>query len=370
MKKIDYRFKFLYAMGIIFVVAGHINGGAFNLFEDFFNYYSFHLALFTFASGYFYNSDNEKHIFKYIFNKFKKLIIPLFFWTLVYGIIMQIVKMKNFSFGNELTLYNLLISPFTHSHKYIFNLGTWFLGSLFFVEVFNIIFRFLTKKIKLNNYLYFMFYLLLGIFSVYIASNGYNNEWFLTLDRFLYLLPFYGLGTLYKTNLEKKDKIPSIYYFLILIAIALTIITMNGSTVHYIVAWCNDYDGHLFLPFIVGFMGIAFWLRIANILEPCLKNCKTLLLIADNTFSIMVHHLFAIFVLKYIFGEFSKFIPLFKGFNWHEFKTNVWYYFVPNGNNQWLICYLIVGIFVPILISKIIELIKKMIKKITKKAIS
>ena len=54
-KKIDYRFKILYAVAILMVVAGHCDGGGISLdFAQWFPYEGIHLALFTFCSGYFF----------------------------------------------------------------------------------------------------------------------------------------------------------------------------------------------------------------------------------------------------------------------------------------------------------------------------
>lgn len=80
---IDYRFKILYAIGIIFVVIGHCGGGGINILSDWFPPYAFHLQLFAFASGYFYKSSSEEYIGKYILKKLKhylcRFIVGIFF---------------------------------------------------------------------------------------------------------------------------------------------------------------------------------------------------------------------------------------------------------------------------------------------------
>ena len=53
-KNINYDFKFIYAIGMILVVAGHCSNGGVSIFYDWFTPYAFHLPLFIFASGYFY----------------------------------------------------------------------------------------------------------------------------------------------------------------------------------------------------------------------------------------------------------------------------------------------------------------------------
>ena len=108
MTKIDYRFKILYALGMIMVVCGHALGGGISIMNDWFPYAGLHLAIFAFSSGYFYKSFSEEHIGKYIIKKIKDLIIPLYIYTFVYGIIVQILKVFGFKIGGDFTLNNLL----------------------------------------------------------------------------------------------------------------------------------------------------------------------------------------------------------------------------------------------------------------------
>ena len=62
-KKIDYRFKILYAVAILMVVAGHCDGGGISLdFAQWFPYEGIHLALFTFCSGYFFKDAALKRM--------------------------------------------------------------------------------------------------------------------------------------------------------------------------------------------------------------------------------------------------------------------------------------------------------------------
>lgn len=58
-EKIDYRFKILYAIGMVIIVAGHCWNGGISLFYEWFPPYAFHLPLFAFASGYFYKNSHE-----------------------------------------------------------------------------------------------------------------------------------------------------------------------------------------------------------------------------------------------------------------------------------------------------------------------
>ena len=67
-KKIDYRFKILYALGMIMVVCGHCWGGGISLDGDWFPYGGTHLPLFMFCSGYFYKTSSETDVKGYVWS--------------------------------------------------------------------------------------------------------------------------------------------------------------------------------------------------------------------------------------------------------------------------------------------------------------
>ena len=65
--QIDYRFKILYAVGILMVLCGHCEGGGISLsLADWFPYAGLHVALFVFCSGYFYKTEAEENVPGYV----------------------------------------------------------------------------------------------------------------------------------------------------------------------------------------------------------------------------------------------------------------------------------------------------------------
>ena len=62
--------RVLGALGIIFIVAGHIEFGLFTI-KGIFPYYSFHVYIFLFIAGYFYERSAEEAPFKYVLKKAK-----------------------------------------------------------------------------------------------------------------------------------------------------------------------------------------------------------------------------------------------------------------------------------------------------------
>jgi len=357
---IDYRFKIMYALGIIFIVAGHCRNGGISILYDWFPPYSFHLGLFAFCSGYFYKDNAEENIFRYILKKIKNLIIPLYLWNFVYAVIVYFLSLNGFTIGvDEKNIFlKLFILPITDGHQFEFNMGGWFVIPLFILQVVNVLFR-KQKLLHKNETFYFFIYLFLGIIGVYLASKGYNKGLWLVLVRTLYFFPFYGLGIYYKRVLEKHDKTSNIKYFTILFSIALVIILIYGKMPTYTPSWCNNFVDGPILPFCVGFLGIAFWFRISKIVEPLIGRSKIINLIGNNTYSIMINHFLGFWLINLILGIINKTTSLCEKFDWNLFKTDVFYFYIPNNIYQFRIIYLVAGIVFSIAIQYLINYAKK-----------
>lgn len=355
-KRENFQFRILYFLGIIFIVAGHSGDGGIAL-SYWFPFYSFHLGLFIFCSGYMFN--NEKSFKDFIKNKLKRLIIPLYIWNLIYGVIVNFLRLFGFKYGYAITIKTLLIMPLYDGHQFVLNLGSWFIIPLFFTQLISYLYtKFIHKNY--NSYMLFLVYLVLGMIGINLSMNGYNKSYWLLIDRLLYFLPFFGLGILYKEKLEKKDNLNDILYFLILVTLQLFLMYINDGAKSYTASWCNDFDS-IYMPFILGFTGIAFWLRISKIILPILENNKLVKKIGTCTFDIMMHHLLGFFLLNTFWYCVQKISNI--GFDIVSYKENIFYLFLPKGIDQFKIIYLIVGIYFSLFMS---YLSKKFILKISK----
>lgn len=215
----------------------------------------------------------------------------------------------------------------------------------------------------LNEYLIFLLYLGIGLVGVYLAAKGYNNSYWLFIVRTGYFFTFYGLGILYRSKLEKIDKLNNYIYFTVIFIIQLIIITTTKTLPAFNISWSREYTlDNIFLPFIVATIGILFWLRISKIIEPIIKTNKLIKIISDNAFSIMVHQFMGFFIVKVLFAIISKFITMTPVFSFDKFKSNIWYYYYPNNIYQWGIVYVAAGVIIPIVI---MQIQKVLFKKIT-----
>lgn len=111
-ENINYQFKILYALGIFFVVVGHLQSYAFSVFYEFFPPYGFHMGLFVFCSGYFYKESAEKDIERYVKKKLKTLIIPMYLWNCFYALFAQIMTLGGVLFWSRCFYRKTFIYPY------------------------------------------------------------------------------------------------------------------------------------------------------------------------------------------------------------------------------------------------------------------
>ena len=247
--------------------------------------------------------DSVSHVLGYVWKKIKRLLIPFYVWNFVYLLLQTIMaKMPElwrgvgYGIGNQLSLYNLLVWPWTHDQPIGFNVASWFLIALFLVEIYNIIIEWMFSKIKLRNETVLLILsLVISLIGIRFIQNG-STGFLKILSRSMYCLFFFRLGHWYKACGEKRDTLNSTMYFLILFALQF-LFKIKYDNLTSGVYGGVDFE---YLPVIllVPIVGIMFWLRVAKLLTPLLKEVKWLVFLGKNTMPVMIHHLFAIFLMQ------------------------------------------------------------------------
>lgn len=360
-RETNMAFCLLSALGIIFVVDGHLNHSFFDI-GGLIPYYAFHMPLFVFISGYFFHTDDRESLWGFAKRKFIRLMIPYYFWNLVYGIIATFLRRKGFLFGEPITLNTLFVEPFRLGYQFIINHAAWFVPSLFLVELAYrtlCIRAFRKNKEKTDG---FLFLLILGggIGSIVLSKRAGNEGFFLTVEKMLFLLPFYSAGAFYHRYLEKKDCLGNGLYFSLVLGAAVAL-WLSGRPLIYSVSTCRDFSGYI-LPYITGFLGIAFWLRVSKILAPAFQNSKFLEYFGRNTFSIMMHHMMIFFALTTCFAFGAKYMGFFSDFDFVRYKSDIYYCYRPGGEAQWIFIYLMAGLLLPLGIQRLLMIYWEKVK--------
>lgn len=359
-KERNVTFTILSAIAMVLIIVGHINFG-FVTMGELFPYYSFHVMIFLFISGYFYKPENEAHILQYLKRKALHLLLPYFIWNVVYGLIVTLLHQFGFVFGETISIYNLFIAPFMGGHQFMLQAPAWFVPALFLVEMCNVIGRKLLSYLHIKNEtILFLLYLLIGCTAVYLAQRGSIYDYYRLPGRIMFLLPAFSFGRLYKTKWEAKDTLPSVIYFPILILIQL-IITLTHAGLGFSAVWVMSFANSPFTPYLTTFTGIAFFLRLSKVLTPSLKNSRFVLYMGTHTYSIMMHHIFCLFLLNGVFALLSLYTPLCQDFDMSSYISDVYYTYLWNGFDSFRWLYLLVAIFAPLGID---YLVQKLLKRI------
>lgn len=164
--------------------------------------------------------------------------------------------------------------------------------------------------------------------------------------RVLFLLVFYGMGNLYREKLERADTIKSVWYFSVLLCIAM-ILTLSGRQLIYGLWNCRDIPGYV-LPYVSAFVGIAFWLRAARILTPAFGNHPLIRFLGRNTYGVMMHHMMVFFLINSIYAYLALATGIFQSFDFARYQTDFYYCYLPRGMTQFKVFYLFAGIGVPL----------------------
>ncbi len=360
------EFRILSAIGIILVVAGHLG---YNLFDvgGLFPYYSFHVFVFLFVSGYFYKPEAEEHILTYLLGKCRTLLVPYFLWNLLYGLVVILFRSAGFYIGNVPSLYTLFVAPFVDGHQFLYNFPAWFVPALFLTEVVNVCVRKVLSLLRIQDeWLILAGCLLAGVLTVFLAKGGHVWGIYRIFGRILFMLPGFQFGRIYKEKLEKRDTLSDGRYFLVVISIQILLVIfsngLNFSTVHV-----SSFANAPMVPYLSVITGIAFWLRISKIMAGIPYLAKKLVIIGRNSFAIMMHHMMAFMVVKCVFYVLHILTPFCASFDVTLFKEDINFVYIPGGAEAGKWVYLIAGIGIPLLVASMQNGITGYIRRCFKK---
>lgn len=350
------EFRVLSAIGIILVVAGHLGYDLFDI-GGLFPYYSFHVFLFLFISGYFYKEEAEERILNYIWRKFVSLMVPYFLWNLFYGVLAQLLHMAGFSIGESISLKTLFLSPFIDGHQFMYHFPAWFVPVLFMLEVMNVLMRKVLSMIRLNyEWLIFGLCLAAGILTAYLAIGGHVWGWYKIPGRLLFMFPGLQMGKLYREKLEWHDRLEDGPYFLLVMGVQMLITIFCGGLA-FSAVWVTSFANGPVIPYLTVITGIAFWLRIAKIISTIPYLSRKLVYIGRHTYAVMMHHMACFMLVKGFFYLMSLWTSFCEGYDTEMFFHEINFVYLIGGSeaSKWI--YLLAGIGIPLGVIRIHQML-------------
>lgn len=364
-EKSNVKMLYLSALAMILVVLGHLQGtgATFLTFDRLFDYYAVHLPLFLFVSGYFFKEDYERRIDIFLLKKAKSLLIPFFCCNLFFLLLQTFLRRFGFTIGDGFSFYNFLIRPWLSTQPLTLAIPSWYLIAYFLSCVYYVLFRklfsFFLRKKAVKEYALLFFFLALGALCVLLNKRFAANETPTVYLRSGVMLFFIQLGYVYKTFWEEKDKIPNRIYFPVVILLRFCVIgvsLLKGANLSYGLYGLVDFRCGGLLFYASGVLGIAFFLRIAALLEQHPKKSKLLMEIGRQTKVIMLFHLTGFFLLNLVFYAVSFFAPALN-FDREAFFSDV--YYTVNNSPRYALLYLTFGIGFSLLIAQTVTRIRK-----------
>lgn len=359
--KTEYNITFgtLTGTAIVMVVAGHLGYGVLTV-GDLFPYYSFHVPLFMFISGYFYKEVGKGQTFGYVKKKVRRLLVPYLLWNLVYGLLAWLLRGHGFSMGEEIGIRTLLLAPFMHGYQFIYNYAAWFVPVLLVIEMMNLLMRLICgwsfEKLSRRRdeggnleWFYLAGSLAIGMIVVCLAIGGHVWGDYKAAGRILFLYPCYQMGQFYKKKLEKHDTMGNLVYFAIVMGVQ-TLLQIGCNGLAFSSVWCTGFANGPLVPYVTIVTGIAFWLRIAKVAAPVIGRSRVIRFLGQNTYTVMMHHVLVFMLIKMILAGVAAGTGLCGDFDFAQFYSNIDYIYLVNGVEHFKMVYLAAGVGVPLVI--------------------
>ena len=129
------------------------------------------------------------------------------------------------------------------------------------------------------------------------------------------------------------------------------------KNIYYEVIFMKFNCKYYITPIITSITGILFWLKISDILVPALKDSRLVNYIGNNTYDIMLHHLFWIFAFNTAIYGLSDLFGL-SGFDVVKYQSTIYYTYTADIQAAGIL-YTIIAIAMPLIIKYTISKLRK-----------
>lgn len=372
--------RILTGIGMVLVVAGHLKLNCFDIW-GLFPYYSFHVLIFVFVAGYFYDEASDSSPLKFIIHKAKRLLIPYYALNLIYGVISTILNINGIYIGSKISIYNLTIAPILGGHQFMYNSPAWFMVALFIVETMYVLSRtFLKRVVGLKNVaidiVTTVSFLIMGIVVVYLAMQGKAWGIYRDFGRWLIMLPAIVFGRAFRVWIQpsvrlrvslSKRYILAIVALILFLVVQFGVVKLTGGRINYSVVWCGPFATGPVMPFITMVTGIGFWYIVASLLNalPIRIPADWLRIVGLNSMPIMIHHLMVLFIINTIcmivcHGNVDT-LSASGGFDMTTYTTDITYQYLYAGEKLTGVINLLMCISIPCAIHMILVKVSKKI---------
>jgi len=343
-------------LGILAVVLGH--AGIQGYFVS-----TYHLALFFFVSGHFYNDKHTADLFAFFGKKLEKLWWPTFKYTLFFLLLHNVfvslrfiegtVPHGNFLPGEYINGYEMLrevILTFWGQHLEVLSGPMWFIFPLLIGLVLFSIVRKISTKLPIKVALYGEFLVIIGLyfFGIFLIEKPiYVPFWSETA--FL-VLPIIYFGFASKNFIRKF--VPKKLLFLLL-GVVISVGILHYCVTHQIVIILSEkryHDPVLFLA--VTMIGIYMNLLLGELISKMSSLKKLFSYMGEKSFHIMALHFLCFKTINFAYISI------------HHLSYSLMPQVVISTTIKWWPLYVLAGIGIPLCIVCVYDYCKSKLGKI------
>ena len=324
-------FRILSAIGIVCVVMGHLGCKLLGV-DSWLPYYSFHMPLFSFISGYFYNEKYDREPLNWLLKKIKTVLVPFYFWAFIYLLIQTWLRHQfGVTLGLPFSIYNWIMAPWVKTQVVGFYIATWYMLALFIEEVVYVLIRWMGKNCNNKRYedtILLCIFLIQAVVIILVNKN-IQEQWCKVWLRSFFLILFFHSGYFYRIYFNDNER----KHLKLLLPVGLgirTYLMIKYGNCEFDV-WNCEFNYSWWIVLFMSYTGIIFWLSIAKWMVPIVSANGIVVFLGRHTREIMTHHLFAYFMIKGIIGYTQRFFNLNSKFDFALYKKEIYYHYLPAG---------------------------------------
>lgn len=328
-------------IAIILMVIGH--SGCPHYLKNYI--YLFHMPIFYFVSGYFFNEKYLINKLEFIKRKLNQLYRPFVVFGLFFLFISPLLYKTNiidYTYSvQEILKKTVSIIIFKDVEKLV--IPFWFLRSLFTVSILFLFIRFVTNKLqKWKDALTILIVLFLFIVGNILAIKGIKLP--SQFQREFIVLFFYALGFYFKKSGFSINCNKLLFSFLFILLSILAIYTR--------VDLVESYFNNFFLFFLASISGIYFLLIFSKYLLST-KLSSVFIYCGKHTISILALHFISFKIVSLLIISYEN-LPL-------KRLSDIPVIGINNTKLYYWIFYTIIGVIIPLFVNYIFSNIKNLI---------
>lgn len=338
--------------------------------------YMYHLVIFFFLGGYFYNEekygdDPYKCLVSKLKSNWTKFFIYSIFFTLIHNILLKLGLIINVDYYHLSNFVSSIINTSLFFGTETLSGALWFVPVYIFAtmifELIIYISRIIVKKYNIDNNYYkdlliFNGSLLMGLIGCYLIHR--NIYLMLHVQTSFLVIPLFFIGYLVKKYIENLNKYLNIIPFILSFMILLLVTYKTG----YRVNLSDNITGNYIIFYFISFIGIYFCLYLSKIILKISYLNNYFNMIGNYSFEVMAFHFLIIKLIDFIYSL--------KGIMNNTISSNIYGKF-PYAFEHLGLVYVILGTTIPAFIFWLVNKYKnkyinnktKIIKKLDNKKI-